>query len=111
MVAYGLMFVAIVVEVIGTTYLKLSDGMTRLVPALIVIACYATAFWLLSLTLRTLPVGLVYAIWSGIGIAGVKAIGIIFFRESLDLAAIAGTLLIVAGIVVLHLGPSHAAAH
>lgn len=110
MLAYGMLLVAIVIEVIGTTYLKLSDGMTRLVPAIVVVACYAGAFWLLSQIVRTLPVGLVYAIWSGIGIAGVKAIGVVFFKEALDLPAIAGTLLIIAGIAVLHLG-SHTAAH
>jgi small multidrug resistance pump len=102
--AYVLLVIAILTEVVGTTFLKLSDGMTKLLPTAVVVACYAAAFWLMSLTLRTLPVGLVYAIWSGIGIAGVKAIGVGFFKEPLDLPAIAGTLLIVAGIGVLHLG-------
>jgi small multidrug resistance pump len=102
--AYALLVIAILTEVVGTTFLKLSDGMTKLLPAAVVVLCYGTAFWLMSLTLRTLPVGLVYAIWSGIGIAGVKAIGVGFFKEPLDLPAIAGTLLIIAGIGVLHLG-------
>lgn len=109
MLGYGMLAVAIVVEVIGTTFLKLSDGMTRLVPGIVVVACYGTAFWLMSLIVRTLPVGLVYALWSGVGIAGVKAIGVVFFKESLDLPAIAGTVLIIAGIAVLHLGPHTAA--
>jgi len=104
MIAYALLCVAIVTEVIGTTFLKLSHGMTRLLPAAVVVVCYGVAFMLMSLTLRTLPVGFVYAIWSGIGIAGVKAIGVGFFKEPLDLPAVAGTLLIVAGIGVLHLG-------
>ncbi len=103
--AYLLLFVAIVTEVTGTISLKLSEGMTRLAPAAVVVVCYGAAFFLMSVTLRTLPVGLVYAIWSGIGIAGVKAIGVAFFREPLDLPAVAGTALIIIGIVVLHLGP------
>lgn len=107
--AYALLVIAIVTEVVGTTFLKLSHGMTRLGPAAVVIVCYSTAFWLMSMTLRTLPVGLVYAVWSGIGIAGVKAIGVGWFREPLDLPAVAGTLLIILGIVVLHLGPRAAA--
>jgi small multidrug resistance pump len=110
MLAYGMLAVAIVVEVIGTTFLKLSDGMTRLLPAIVVVACYASAFWLMAQIVRTLPVGLVYALWSGVGIAGVKAIGVVFFKEALDLPAIAGTALIIAGIAVLHLGP-HTPAH
>jgi small multidrug resistance pump len=79
--------------------------MTRLWPAIAVVACYGLAFWLMALIVRTLPVGLVYALWSGIGIAGVKAIGVVFFEESFDIPAIAGTALIIAGIAVLHLGP------
>jgi small multidrug resistance pump len=104
MPAYGLLAIAIFVEVVGTTALKLSDGMTKLLPAAVVVVCYSAAFWLMAITLRTLPVGLVYAVWSGIGIAGIKAVGVAWFNESFDLPALAGTGLIIAGIVVLHLG-------
>jgi small multidrug resistance pump len=102
--------IAIVSEVIATSALKAAEGFTRLWPSLIVIVGYASAFYLLSLTLRTIPIGVAYAIWSGIGVALVTLIGWIVFHQSLDLAAIIGISLIIAGVVVLNLF-SKAVAH
>jgi len=93
--------VAIVAEVIATSALKMSDGFTRLWPSLIVIAGYACAFWLLALTLRSIPVGVAYAIWSGLGIVLIALIGVVLFGQKLDAAAILGMGLIVSGVIVL----------
>ena len=97
-----LLSVAIVSEVIATSALKASEGFSRLWPSLIVVAGYATAFYFLSLTLRTMPVGVVYAIWSGVGIALIALVAWIFLGQSLDVPAIVGLLLIVAGVVILN---------
>ena len=94
--------IAIVSEVIATSALKASEGFSRLWPSLIVVAGYATAFYLLSLTLKTIPIGVVYAIWSGVGIALIALTGWLVFGQSLDVAAVVGVLLIVAGVVVLN---------
>ncbi len=92
---------AIVAEVAATSALKAADGFTRLAPSLVAVAGYAIAFWLLSLALRAIPVGVAYAIWSGVGIALISLIGWVAYGQRLDAAAIAGLALIVAGIVVL----------
>lgn len=94
--------VAIVSEVAATSALKASEGFSRLWPSLIVLVGYATAFYFLSLTLKTIQVGVVYAIWSGVGIALIALIAWIFFGQTLDVPAIIGLLLIVAGVVVLN---------
>ena len=94
--------IAIVGEVIATSALKASEGFSRLWPSLIVIAGYATAFYFLSLTLKTIPVGVVYAIWSGAGIVLISLIAWLFYGQALDLAAIIGMILIVAGVFVLN---------
>lgn len=98
-----LLSVAIVAEVIGTSFLKSSDGFTRLVPSLAVIASYTIAFYFLGLTLRTMPVGIAYAVWAGAGMALIALIGWAVFGQALDAAAIIGISLIVAGVVVLNL--------
>jgi small multidrug resistance pump len=100
---YAFLFTAIVLEVIGTSALKASEQFTRLLPILIMIACYGTSFFFLSLVLRTLPVGIAYAIWSGLGIVLISVVGVFWFKQSLDLPAIAGLGLIVAGVVVVNL--------
>lgn len=94
--------IAIVSEVVGTSALKATQGFTRLWPSLIVIVGYTTAFYFLSLTLKTIPVGVAYAIWSGVGIALITLIAWLFFGQKLDAAAMIGILLIVAGVVVLN---------
>lgn len=92
---------AIVSEVVATSALKASHGFTQLWPSLVVIAGYALAFFFLSLTLRTMPVGVAYAIWSGVGIVLVTLIAWFVFKQSLDIPAIIGLTLIVAGVVIL----------
>ena len=94
--------IAIVAEVIGTSFLKSSEGFTRVLPSLVVIVSYAAAFYLLSLTLKTLPVGIAYAVWSGVGVALIAVIGAVVFGQTLDLPGMAGIALIVAGVIVIN---------
>ena len=94
--------VAIVAEVVATSALKAAEGFTRLAPSVVVVVGYLIAFYFLSLTLRTIPLGVAYAIWSGIGIALISLIGWLVYGQSLDAPAIAGLTLIVAGVVVLN---------
>jgi small multidrug resistance pump len=101
MSTYLLLFLAIVSEVIATSFLKLSDGYTKLIPSIIVAIGYCCAFWLMSITLKTLPVGIVYAIWSGLGIVGIAIIGVIFFRETFGIWHFIGITLIVSGVFIL----------
>ena len=95
------LFIAIVSEVVGTSALKASQGFTRLIPSLLVIGGYASAFYFLSLTLKSIPVGVAYAIWSGVGILLVSIAGFVLYRQTLELPAILGIILIVAGVVLL----------
>jgi small multidrug resistance pump len=94
---------AILFEVAATSALRASHGMTQLVPTVLCLIGYAAAFYLLSLTLRTVPVGVAYAIWSGVGIVLVALIGTFWFRQPIDLAAILGMILIIAGVGVISL--------
>lgn len=98
---YALLSLAIVSEVVGTASLKMSDGMTKLAPSALVVIGYGLSFWLLALALKTLPVGFVYAVWSGIGVAAIAVIGAYWFDEPLNMMGVAGLALIIAGIVVL----------
>ncbi len=100
---YGLLFTAIVLEVIGTTALQMSQQFTRLWPTLAMVACYAGAFYCLSITLKVIPVGIAYAIWSALGIVLISAVGLVLFRQKLDLAAIIGLGLIISGVLVVNL--------
>ena len=95
--------VAIVAEVIATSALKSSNGFRRLGPALVVVCGYALSLYLLSRTLDVLPVGVVYAIWSGAGVALVTLAGRVFFKQVLDRAAVIGIAMIVSGVLVLQL--------
>jgi small multidrug resistance pump len=95
--------VAIVSEVIATSALKASAGFSRLVPSVVVVAGYAAAFYFLSLTLRTMPIGVAYAIWSGAGVALITLIAWLGFGQRIDLPGILGISLIVAGVIVLNL--------
>ncbi|WEF24049.1 SMR family transporter [Paracoccus sp. S3-43] len=99
---YALLFLAIIAEVIATTALARSDSFTKLAPSLIAAAGYAAAFWLLSFPVRVMPTGIVYAIWSGMGIVLISAIAWIWYRQALDLAAILGLVLILAGVVIIN---------
>ena len=102
--------VAVVAEVIATSTLKVSDGFSRFVPSLVVIIGYGVSFYFLSLALRTMPVGVAYAVWSGVGIALISLIGWLFLGQSLDAPAIIGLTLIGAGVVVIN-GFSKSVAH
>jgi small multidrug resistance pump len=100
---YIYLVIAIFAEVIATTAMARSDGFTRLMPSLISLIGYGVAFYLLSLVTRTMPIGVVYAIWSGAGIVLVAATGWLLFGEKLDLPAVAGILMIVAGVLIINL--------
>lgn len=95
--------IAIVAEVIGTSALKTSESFTRIGPTVVTFAAYGVSFYFLALTLKVIPVGIAYAIWSGLGIVLISLIGAIWFRQSLDGAAIFGLGLIIAGVVVINL--------
>jgi multidrug transporter EmrE-like cation transporter len=101
--AYLALGLAIVAEVIGTWALKASEGFTRLWPSVIVALGYATAFYFLSLVLRTIPVGIAYAIWSGLGIVLITLVAFVVYRQTIDLPGLIGMGLIVAGVVVINL--------
>lgn len=95
--------IAILAEVLGTSALKSSNGFTVLLPSLVVVAAYAVSFYCLSLALRTIPVGVAYAIWSGVGIVLISTIAWVVYRQTLDLAAIVGIGLIITGVAVIQL--------
>lgn len=100
---------AIATEVVGTLALRASDGMSRLVPAIIVVTGYVASFGFLAVVLKTLPVGIVYAIWSAVGIAAVAVLGKIMFGDPVPPLAAVGMVLIVGGVVLVSL--SGATAH
>jgi small multidrug resistance pump len=100
---YLYLAIAIIAEVIGTSALKASEGFTQLVPSTIVIVGYGTAFYFLSLVLKTIPVGVAYAIWAGIGIVLIAIVSAILFKQIPDLPAIIGMVLIVTGVAVINL--------
>lgn len=100
---YLFLIVAIVAEVVATSAMAKSDGFTRLWPSLISFFGYGLAFYLLSLVTRTVPVGIVYAVWSGAGIVLVAAAGWLFFGQKLDLAATIGMAMIIAGVLIINL--------
>lgn len=97
------LMMAIATEIFATSALKSSDGFTRLVPSIAVILGYSISFYCLSLALRTIPVGIAYALWSGIGVVFVAAIGWLAYNQKLDFPAIAGLALIMAGVLVINL--------
>ncbi|MDX1335268.1 MAG: multidrug efflux SMR transporter [Gammaproteobacteria bacterium] len=100
---YFYLALAIVAEVAATSALKASEEFTRLVPSLIVIIGYGLAFYLMTLVLRVIPVGVTYAIWSGLGIVLVTVVGIFLYKQMPDIPALIGMALIVSGVVVIHL--------
>lgn len=103
MIAYVYLGIAIIAEVIATTALRAADGFTQLWPSLISIVGYVVAFYFLSLTLRTMPVGIAYAIWSGVGIVLISLAGWLLYKQLLDLPAVVGMGLIMAGVIVINL--------
>lgn len=95
--------IAIIAESIATTALKGSERFTRLVPSIFVAVGYLCAFYFLTRVLETVPVGIVNALWAGLGIVLVATLGVVFYREKLDWPAALGMAMIVAGVVVMHL--------
>ena len=93
--------VAVISEVVGTSALKASEGFTKLLPSMLVIASFASAFYFLSLTLKVIPVGVTYAVWSGLGIVFISLIGRFYFKQVLDTPALIGIGLILAGVLVM----------
>lgn len=102
MKTYLILFLAIVFETVATSFLKQSEQFTRLVPSVLTVLGYAAAFYCLSVVLKNIPVGIAYAIWSGVGIILITLIGFFVFKQHLDLAAIIGLALIIAGVVVIN---------
>jgi small multidrug resistance pump len=101
--AYLYLAVAIIAEVTATSALKASEEFTKLIPSTIVVVGYGLAFYFLTLVLRTIPIGITYAVWSGLGIVLVAVIGAILYKQIPDIPAIIGMGLIVLGVVVIHI--------
>ncbi|MCX5567205.1 SMR family transporter [Alcaligenes phenolicus] len=101
--AYLHLFIAIIFEIIATSLLQRSEQFTRLMPSAFTILFYAGAFYFLSLSLRVMPVGVAYAIWSGVGIVLISLIGWVVFKQKLDLAAMIGIGFIVVGVLIVNL--------
>jgi len=95
------LFIAILAEVIATSSLKAAEGFTRLIPSLIVVFGYGTAFYFLSLTLRTMQVGTAYAIWSGVGTVIISIVAWLLYNQKLDAPSILGMALIISGVVII----------
>ncbi len=100
---YLYLTLAIISEVVATSFLKLSNGFTHLPASIVVVVGYGLAFYFLALTLKTLPLGIAYAIWAGVGIILLALIGWVFFQQKPDIAAWIGMLLIVSGVAVIQL--------
>lgn len=97
------LMIAIVFEIIATSALKKSAEFTKLIPSIITIIGYCGAFYFLSFAIKTIPIGIAYAIWSGVGIVLITIIGVIFFKQMLDLPAIIGLILILIGVIVINI--------
>lgn len=108
MVPYVFLVVAIGFEVLATSLLKATDGFSRLWPTVACLGAYAAAFAALSVAIKQqLPVGMAYAMWSGLGTAAIVAIGVVFLNEPINLIKVAGVLMVIGGVVVLNLGGAH----
>lgn len=102
LIGYGFLMLAIIFEVLGTTFLVKSEQFTRLVPTLLTAALYVCSFYFLTQTLRTIPLGIAYAIWGGVGIVLTAIIGLVIFKQGIDMPAIIGIGLIILGVVVIN---------
>jgi len=100
--AYLYLAIAIISEVIGTSALKASHEFTKIIPSIIVLVGYSLAFYFMTLTLRTIPIGITYAIWSGAGIVLVALVGIILYKETPNIPTIIGMAFIIIGIMIIH---------
>ena len=102
-IPYIYLFVAVLLEVIGTTALKSTENFTKLIPTFVMIISYGIAFYFLCLVMKFLPVGVTYAIWSGLGIVLISVISAFYYKEWLDLPAIIGLIFIIVGICIIQL--------
>ncbi|MEU7866768.1 multidrug efflux SMR transporter [Dactylosporangium sp. NPDC049140] len=105
--AYVMLMLAIAVEVVGTSLLKATEGFTKLWPTTGVLVAYALAFLFMAQAVKVVPVGVAYAMWSGLGTAAIVAIGAVLLGEPLSLIKVVGVGLVIAGVVVLNLGGAH----
>ena len=101
--AYTYLLIAILSEVLATSMLKASDGFTKLIPSIVTFIGYSVSFYFLSMVLRYIPMGISYAIWSGLGIVLISIVGLLVFKQELDLPGIFGMVLIISGVIVIHL--------
>ena len=101
--SYFYLALAIAAEVAGTSLLKVTEEFTKLIPTTFLVIFYLISFWLMTLALRDLPLGIVYAVWSGLGIVLVAIIGAFVYKEVPDLASMIGMALIISGVIVMHL--------
>ncbi|HET7056264.1 MAG TPA: multidrug efflux SMR transporter [Thermomicrobiales bacterium] len=108
MSTYGLLLAAIAIEVVATTALKASHGMTRLVPSVIVVVGYVVSFYLVAILLKRMDLGLVYATWSALGTAAIAIIGVVIYDDALTIWRVTGLFLIIAGVMLLNLSGGHA---
>jgi multidrug resistance protein EbrA len=104
MSGYVLLSIAIVAEVFGSSMLKRTEGFKKIVPTIGVVVGYVVAFYTLSLSLQTLPLGLAYAIWAGVGTALTALVGVVFYKEEMNLKKSVGILLIIGGVALLNSG-------
>jgi small multidrug resistance pump len=105
--AYLFLCLAIAAEVAGTSLIKSTDGFSRLWPSIFCLAAYGVSFAFLSQAVKDVPVGVAYALWSGLGTVAIVAIGAVFLGETVSVAKIVGVALVVAGVVILNLGGAH----
>lgn len=105
--AWGILAIAIVAEIIATTALAKSDGFTRLVPTIVTVVGYIATFALFAQALKTIPVGVAYAVWAGAGTAAIAAIGIVFLGEPNSWVKIAGLAFVIVGVIALNLSGAH----
>ncbi len=99
---YLFLALAIVLEVIGSSFMKASDGFSKVVPTTITVVTYIACFFFLSQALKSIPLGVAYAIWGGLGIVLTSVISVVVFKQSLDIPAIIGIVLIVSGVIVMN---------
>lgn len=103
LLAYGLLGLAIITEVIGSTFLVKSEGFSKLFPSIMVAVLFSIAFYLLSQVIKTIPLGIAYAIWGGVGIVLTAIVGYVLFKQTLDGPALLGIALIVSGVAIINL--------
>lgn len=99
---YVFLGLAIVFEVVGSSFMKSSDGFTKWLPSTFVVVAYITCFYFLSLALKTIPLGVAYAVWAGLGIVLTAAISVLVFKQKLDLPAVIGIIFIIIGVVIMN---------